>query len=141
MENDARLPHPLALSLSKGACATLGLLLAACSQEAPTTPPIAEGAEHIACAVGGAGELSRACAVERAEEDGGLLLVVHHPDGAFRRFQVLTDGRGIAVADGADEAVTLLTDGALDVTVGADRYIFPATVKRTAEAAGGTDAK
>lgn len=141
MEKDSRLPHPLAPSLSKGACAAFGLLICGCSQETPTTPAIAEGAEHIACAVGGAGELSKACAVERAEENGGLSLVVHHPDGAFRRFQVLTDGRGIAVADGADEAVTRLQDGALDVTVGADRYIFPATVRRTDELAGGAGAR
>lgn len=115
----------------------LPLLINSCSRDKPTAPPVAEGAEHIACAVGGAAELSRVCAVERAEQEGRLTLVVRHPDGAFRRFQVLTDGRGIAVADGADEAVTTLKQGALDVTVGADRYIFPATVK----AAGGADAK
>lgn len=112
-------------------------LIASCSQENSTVPPVAQGVEHIACAVGGAVELSRVCAVERAGQEGRLTLVVRHPDGAFRRFQVLTDGRGIAVADGADEAVATLKGGALDVTVGADRYIFPATVK----AAGAADAK
>lgn len=119
----------------------LPFLITSCSQENSSVPPVAEGVDHIACAVGGAAELSRACAVERAEEEGRLLLVVRHPDGAFRRFQVLTDGRGISAADGADEAVATIKDGALDVTVGADRYIFPATVKRTGEASGATDAK
>ena len=119
----------------------LPLLLVSCSREEPTTPPVAEGAEHIACAVGGATALSKTCAIERAEEGGRLLLVVRHPDGAFRRFAVQTDGRGIAVADGADEAVTALESGALDVTVGPDRYIFPATVKRAGQASGGTDGR
>lgn len=108
------------------------LSLAACSQEKPLVPPVAEGSEHIACAVEGASELARACSVERAEEDGKLTLVVRHPDGAFRRFTVLTDGRGIAVADGADEADSTLKGDNLEVTVGEDRYVFPATVKRAA---------
>ncbi|HKT86683.1 MAG TPA: hypothetical protein VJQ77_11440 [Novosphingobium sp.] len=141
MEKDSLLLRPFALILSKGAgaCTVLGFILSACSQEQTFAPPVAEGTEHIACAVGGAAQLSRGCAVERVEDQGTLLLVVRHPDGAFRRFQVLTDGRGLAVADGADEAVTRLGEGTLDVTVGADRYIFPATAKQTGEAGGGAD--
>lgn len=104
-------------------------------------PPVAEGAEHIACAVNGESKLSVACAVERAEEDGGLTLVVRHPDGAFRRFVVLTDGRGIGVADGAAEAVTTVRNGSLEVTVDTDRYVFPATVKATEKVSGEADAQ
>lgn len=118
----------------------LPFALAACSQEQPLVPSTAEGTEHISCAVGGASQLARVCAVERAQENGILLLVVRHPDGAFRRFQVLTDGRGIAVADGAEEAVTSLADGALVVMIGADRYVFPARVKSAGQASGATDA-
>jgi hypothetical protein len=117
------------------------LALAACSSEEPMLPAVAEGSEHIACAVGGKSALSETCAVERAEEDGRLLLVVRHPDGAFRRFAVLTDGRGVAVADGADEAAATVRDGALELTVGGDRYRFPATVKSGRESAGGADAQ
>ena len=140
-EPEPNIPPPLVLSLSKHACLGLAVVLAACSEEKPLVPPTAEGAEHISCAVGGASELSRTCAIERAEENGALLLVVRHPDGAFRRFQVLTDGRGIAVADGAEEAVTSLADGALDVVVGADRYVFPAKVKSAGHASGEADAR
>lgn len=108
------------------------LLLAACSSsDAP--PPVAEGEEHVACAVGGETEMKDACAVERSEADGKLTLVVRHLDGSFRRFDVLTDGRGLAVSDGADEAVTKLDDGKLAVTVGEDRYVFPATAKNAGQ--------
>ncbi|MYL98207.1 hypothetical protein GR702_10550 [Novosphingobium sp. FGD1] len=108
--------------------AVTALLLAACSSNSEP-PPVAAGKEHIACAVGGAAELKPVCSVERAEAGGRLTLVVHHPDGAFRRFDVTTDGSGLAVSDGAEKAQTRLVDGKLDVTVGPDRYLFPATEK------------
>ncbi len=79
------------------------------------------------------------CAVERVRENGGLVLVVRHPDGAFHRFQVLTDGRGVAVADGAEEASVVLADRALDVTIGDDRYVLPATVRRSGQAGEAAD--
>jgi len=101
------------------------LLLAACSgNEEP--PPVAVGLEHIDCAVGGSAELKPACSVERIEKDDGLTLVVHHPDGAFRSFRVTDDGKGLSGPPGAR---IRLVDQRLDVTVGADRYLFPATVK------------
>ncbi|WP_156842396.1 hypothetical protein [Novosphingobium aquimarinum] len=107
-------------------------LLAACSS-GDTPPPVAEGEEHVACAVGGETEMKEVCAVERSEADGKLTLVVRHPDGAFRRFDVLTDGRGLAVSDGAEEAVTRLEDGKFAVTVGEDRYLFPMTAKHAGQ--------
>jgi len=113
------------------------LLLAACSAEPGTqarTAPSSDSApaqdDRIACALHGAADFSRDCIVERAPKDGVLYLVVRHPDGAFRRFKVLKDGRGVAVADGADEAETKLTGEILEVKVGNDRYRFPATQKQ-----------
>lgn len=103
-------------------------LLAACSSSSQP-PPVAAGDEHIACAVGGSARLAEVCSVERSEAGGKLTLIVHHPDGAFRRFDVMTDGSGLAVTDGAEPAQTKLVDGKLDVTVGADRYVFPVTTK------------
>jgi hypothetical protein len=99
--------------------------------ESGDVPP---GAELIECAIGGAQGFGRDCVVERAEDEGATILIVRHPDGGFRRFEVLTDGRGLAVADGAVEAQTELVDGRLDVSVGADRYRFPATVKEPDDA-------
>lgn len=126
MHTHSRPTTPLAPSLPTIACAALVLLLAACSSGSEP-PPVAAGDEHVDCAVGGSAQLKPVCSVERAEVDGRLTLVVRHPDGAFRRFDVTDDGTGLAVADGAEQAVTHLEDGKLDVTVGADRYLFPAT--------------
>ncbi|QDK33073.1 hypothetical protein [Sphingomonas sp. IC081] len=106
----------------------LVLALAACSSK-HEAPDVAEGEDHIPCAVSGSGELKPICAVERHQGANGLTLLVRHPDGGFRRFAVVSDGRGLEVADGAQVAITRLEGGKLDVSVGADRYLFPATRK------------
>lgn len=106
----------------------LALAVHACSS-GNAVPEQAEGGEHIDCAVAGSAQLKPVCAVERVEVAGSLELVVHHPDGAFRRFTVMTDGSGLAAADGALAAITKLDGDRLDVTLGADRYVFPARRK------------
>ncbi|MFA7588023.1 MAG: hypothetical protein WCY11_17845 [Novosphingobium sp.] len=103
------------------------LLLGACSSGEIDPGQPAEGKEHIGCAVDGAKEFAPVCAVERTRQDGVLQLVIRHPVGTFRRFEVLTDGRGLAVADGADTAIVIAGGKMLDVTVGLDRYRFPFT--------------
>lgn len=114
-------------------CTPALVLLAACSSgEDAAPPPAAEGGERIACAVGGAVELTESCAVDRVQADGRLDLIVRHPDGAFRRFSVVTDGRGLVVADGAEQAETRLEGDKLSVRVAEDRYLFPATSKSAA---------
>ena len=95
-------------------------------------PSWAEGGERIGCAVAGAKEFSDTCAVDRVNADGKLTLVVRHPDGAFRRFAVVTDGRGVVVADGAEQAKTVMEGDKLAVSVGSDRYLFPVKVKSAA---------
>jgi hypothetical protein len=117
----------------------VGVLLAAvsgCSSQASKSPPaVAAGDEHIPCALAGAAQFTDACAIERSRQDDGLTLIVRHPDGAFRRFTVVSDGRGLITADGSEPAVTALRNGKLAVSVGDDRYLFPATVKaRSADA-------
>ena len=108
--------------------AALGvLLLAACSSDAADVPP-PDPDSLIDCALAGATTFARDCAVERSQADSGLVLVVHHPDGGFRRFEVLTDGRGLASADGADKAQIAVHGDGIEVAVGADRYRFPATI-------------
>jgi hypothetical protein len=87
---------------------------------------------QIECAIGGAAAFTRTCTVERESSNGDLVLLIRHADGGFRRFRVLTDGRGVVAADGAEPAVTqLLGPKAIEVSVGADRYRLPATVKKT----------
>jgi hypothetical protein len=108
--------------------------LGGCSREDEPPDPRqpAEGDEHIACAVSGQTELRPVCAVERARDDGGLTLTVRHPDGGFRRFDVLSDGSGLKVADGAQIAVARYDAGLADLSVGGDRYRFPITLKAPA---------
>lgn len=104
------------------------LPLAACSG-AQEPPAAAQGGETIACALAGSDAMKPVCAVERDKTGTGLVLVVHHPDGGFRRFDVETDGSGLKPSDGADRAVTRLEGDQLEVRVGTDRYLFPVTVK------------
>ncbi len=115
--------------LRAAACLTV-LPLAACSSG--SAPAVAEGGEHIACALGKDAQFAPACAVDRAEPDGEKILVVRHPDGGFRRFTVLKDGHGLAAADGAAAAQVAIADNLLEVTVGEDRYRFPFKVKDNA---------
>jgi hypothetical protein len=127
--NLGEIPPPrLAVSLSKGALLWLACLpLAACAQDAPDAS--AADADHrIACAVDGAAEFVRACQVERREIDGATILVVRHPDGGFRRFEVMSDGTGLATADGAERAEVNLREQEIEVAVGTDRYRFPARI-------------
>ncbi len=109
------------------------LMLAACSSNA-APPETAEGAEHIACALGGDKAFKPVCAVERAQSDGKLVLIVRHPDGAFRRFDVLGGGQGLALSDGAETAAVAMAGADLEVAVGLDKYRFPVTAKGDAAA-------
>ena len=93
------------------------LLLAGCgSGEA-----LPEGAP-VECALGGAAGFVPDCTMERQERGGERLLIVRHPDGSFRRFQIGVPGRGLITADGADTALVERGDGQVEVSVGPDRY-------------------
>ena len=108
------------------------LALASCGQAGgKSETAAAENDATIYCALGGAGNFARECTLERAEVDGAEVLVVRHPDGSFRRFEIV-DG-ALTLADGAPFADIAAGDGGIDVTVGADRYSFPADI---ADAAG-----
>jgi len=108
-------------------------LLAACSEAVPYRAA-GDGEDSIDCALAGATKFEAVCAVERAAGDGKRLLIVRHPDGGFRRFEIVSDGRGLVVADGAEEAsVSVLEQNRIEVSVAGDRYRLPATVAAKAE--------
>ncbi len=110
-------PFLVAMSL------TVPLLVAGCGRPKGDPEP---DMRVIDCAIGFGGTLTRQCQVEQA----GALLIVHEPGGAFRRFRKVGDGRGVVAADGMEPAhVAWVGDGLLEVTVGPDRYRFPASVK------------
>ncbi len=89
---------------------------------ASTAPP-----PKTACAVDGEVELTRTC--DRELVDGTLTL--RHPGGGFRRLLIITDGRGVIAADGAEAATVKIVDTSfIEVSIGGDRYRLPATVQR-----------
>lgn len=102
----------------------LPLLLAACSGDQPAGDPLPPR-ERVFCSLNDAPEFTSDCTVERSEAEGKPVLVVRHPDGGFRRFELSRDNNGLIAADGADEAGVAPNGTLLDVRVGKDRYRFP----------------
>ena len=122
-------PNSSVADLRLPALAGLLVLSAGVSGCSGTTGPAPEPeGEAISCAIGTASEFAETCTVEREHVDGHLTLVIHHEDGGFRRLTVMTDGSGVIAADGADPARIIVYDGQIEVAVGTDRYILPATI-------------
>jgi hypothetical protein len=97
---------------------------------------------RIPCAVSGATVFARVCQLEQNQTQAGLVLTVRHPDGGFRRLQVVKDGRGVVAADGADAAIVTPVSGKeIEVTLAGDHYRIPATVKAPAPAVAGPATK
>ena len=116
-------------------------LLTACQERTTDTKVLAkvEAAQNdaaaedgrIKCALAGSNAFQRVCTVDRETGDRGLILTVHHPDGGFRRLLVTKDGRGVAAADGAEQAKVAIVDPhEIEVALGNDTYRLPATVKQ-----------
>ncbi|TIX49952.1 hypothetical protein [Alteraurantiacibacter aquimixticola] len=107
-------------------------LLAACGQQGGAGEGDAmEAGEPISCAISPASSMSMSCRVERAIEDGALFLTIHHENGGFRRLRVMEDGSGVTAADGADDARITVFDGEIEVELGGDHYLLPATITAT----------
>ncbi len=115
------------------------LLVTACSTE-PDNEVLAEAEERAAanapddgrieCAVNGDTSFTRGCKTERLSGESGTTLIIRHPDGGFRWFNVLTDGRGLEAADGSEKAkIEIVEAGKTRISVGSDIYIMSARVK------------
>lgn len=101
--------------------ALLGIsALAACSG-AGSSPEQQVAGTIVECALDGAAQFAPQCNAEQVEDDGRKLIVVHRPDGGFRRFERQDDG-GLAAADGADKAFVTRGNGVMEVRVAQDRY-------------------
>jgi len=99
-------------------------LLAGCKERQADQPrPAPKG--DVQCAIDGAADFSRSCALEQL--DG--VLTLRHANGGFRRLLVTKDGRGVIAADGAEPAkVTIVGKDEIEVTLGRDRYRLPTTI-------------
>ena len=94
------------------------LIAAACSEE--STQP--EG-DPIECALGAGADLLPVCIYEHREAEREI--VIWHPDGGFRRFDLLPGGAGVESTDGAEDIVQGVMGGSWEITVGDDRYRLP----------------
>ena len=88
------------------------------------------GAEAVAtkaveCSLSGAAGFVADCTMERQELEGDKFLILRHPDGSFRRFQLGVEGRGSITADGMEQAEVEQSGGHVEVRVGPDRYRLP----------------
>jgi hypothetical protein len=98
----------------------LGLLVAVagCGAEGAPPPP----GDTVDCAIGAGAELSPVCTLELVA--GTQEIVIHHPDGGFRRLLRDAETGALSPMDGAEPLVP--EDGsALAFSVGADRYSIP----------------
>lgn len=87
----------------------------------------------VECALAGSATFERTCTTERIAGADSQILVIRHADGGFRRFRILTDGRGLAPADGFDETkISLIENGMIEVSSGDDKYRLPAQIKSDA---------
>src|SRR5690606_3897714 len=101
--------------------AALLALLAACAESGAAdgeneAARVDAGGTTIDCALDGAAAFAESCWYERVERGGERLLVIHHPDGGFRRFVPAGEGHGLMTADGAEEAM-VATDRAAQFTI------------------------
>lgn len=89
--------------------------LAGCGSESPPPP-----GENIACAIGKGADFAEVCTLERVA--GSQEIVIHHPDGGFRRFAFDAAAATLAPVDGAEPLVLEQGEGVIQFAVGADRY-------------------
>jgi hypothetical protein len=99
------------------------------AEEQAAQDAAAEG--KIECALAGSTSFERQCTTERVSGPDGQLLIIRHPDGGFRRFKILTDGRGVAEADGIEPnfKVTAINADFAEIRSGDDVYRIPAAIK------------
>jgi hypothetical protein len=105
------------------------LALAACSapidpEEAREAARAEAGGTTIPCALDGAAAFTEDCWYQRIERDGERLVVIHHPDGGFRRL-ALAEGGGLSAADGADPATVAVSEGVAEISLAGSRYRLP----------------
>ena len=93
-------------------------LLAGCGQAESPPPP----GDEVECAIGAGAALSPVCTLERVVDE----VILHHPDGGFRRLIRDPATGTFAPRDGAEALVPEQGgDSAEAFAIGADRYRIP----------------
>lgn len=110
------------------------IALSSCGEGDGNQAAQASAANRIECALAGSKSFERVCTTEVVPGEKQQMLVVRHPDGGFRRFNILTDGRGLEPADGFDETtIKIIGGGMIEVISADDSYHLPASIKSTGQ--------
>lgn len=112
------------MSLRISSAAFTLALLAACGSESP----VPEG-DKVACAIGVDADFAEVCTLERVA--GSTQIVIHHPDGAFRRVSLDPATGALIPLDGAEPLVIEEDAGMLQFAIGSDRYRIPRDASAT----------
>jgi hypothetical protein len=103
---------------------TVLLTLAGCGQGPAAEPP--RDGITIACALDGAREFASQCLLGAAATAEGRELVLHRPDGGFRRIAIDPGGRYRAI-DGADPVIEEAGADTTVLRIAGDAYAIPAS--------------
>jgi hypothetical protein len=119
--------------------AAAALALTACSESTVADGEVAKGEasdastdtkDSVPCALNGAKDLQNICKHSVVGSGDAAQLLLEGPEGDFRRFTILKDGRGLESSDGAEPAtIKVLDGGKIEVAVGDDIFVLPAKVK------------
>lgn len=113
--------------------------LSACSDDEADLLAAQEAAlvgNKIECALDAVEEFTMTCATERVVEEDQTLLMIRHNDGGFKRFRILTDGRGLEAAEGFDPIyIEIIDDDNIMLISGPDRYKLKARFTGSGQAA------
>jgi hypothetical protein len=95
-----------------------------------------EEAQPVACRLDSGQSFADKCSAEWRDEGGDVrILILHHPDGGFRRLLVARDGKRVNVADGSETlAVATIPNGLVELSVGDRAYRLPAASLRAGAA-------
>lgn len=106
------------MSLRISSAALSIALLAGCGEQSPEP-----AGDDIACAIGQGAEFAEVCTLERVA--GTPQIIIHHPDGGFRRLSYDPATGTLAPLDGAEPVVLEEGQGVLQFAIGPDRYRIP----------------
>lgn len=99
--------------------ALAGVMIATGCSGAQSPPP---PGDKVDCAIGAGADFSPVCTLERVAGE----IVIHHPDGGFRRLTRDPATGALRPRDGADDLVGQAEDAAtLAFAIGSDRYRIP----------------
>ena len=112
------------MSLRISSAPALVLAITGCGAEQASPPPPGDTVE---CAIGAGAELSAVCTLEQVAASGEI--IIHHPDGGFRRLGRDAQSGALIPLDGAELLVPEEVGvDLLAFAVGTDRYRIPGTL-------------